>query len=77
MNLSDIFEYMSSENSDALFSLLGARASTGGLIAFWNLFNDRLPPAFHSKFTILDISQKLHKIDQVFFYKAFWVIQVN
>ncbi len=75
MNLSNIFEYMSPEKSDSLFSLISEKMSEDGLIAYWILFNDRYPNG-NSKFTFLkDISQELHRTDRIFYYKSFCVFQ--
>ena len=77
MNLSDIFEYMSDENSASLMIMLSTKMPPGGRIAFWNLYNDRLPPKDNPNILFLeDLSQKLYKEDRVFFYKAFCVIQI-
>ena len=76
MNLSDIFEYMSDENSAALMTMLITKMPPGGRIAFWNLYNDRLPPKDNPNILFLqDLSQELHKEDRVLFYKAFYIIQ--
>ena len=74
MNLSDIFEYMSDENSAALMIMLSTKMPPGGQIAFWNLYNNRLPPK--DNLFLEDLSQKLYKEDRVLFYKAFCVIQI-
>ena len=70
MNLSDVFEYLSSEDSDALFSNLSLKCFDGGRLAYWNLFNSRYPPEgncrlVHQK----SISKQLCEIDRVFFFK--------
>ncbi len=75
MNLSDIFEYMSPEDSDVLFSLLSFRTFDGGRLAYWNLFTQRYPPTDNCKLKFLEhLSWQLRKLDRVFFYD-FCVLQ--
>lgn len=68
MNLSDVFEYMSPEDSDFTFTSLCDKIIPGGYLAYWNLFTNRYPPANNSR-TLTDISHELRKIDRGFFFK--------
>lgn len=63
---------MSSTDSRDLFSLMSQKISSGGRLAYWNLYNDRFPDTDNSRLTILeDTSQELQKIDRVFFFKFY------
>ena len=81
LGLSNIFEYMSVEAAEATFALLAKSMAPGGRLAFWNLFNHRLPSRElleRGKMTHLkELSEELHQIDRVFFYSAFHVVQIN
>lgn len=68
MNLSDIFEYMSDEKAQKLFSLIGSRLNPGGKLAFWNLFVSREPA---STLMVTKNSSTLTQRDNVCFYEAF------
>lgn len=73
VNLSDVFEYMSAEHSDALFQVLADRLRRGGRIAYWNLLVERSRPA-HLADRILqhtDLAHALLKKDRAWFYGAF------
>lgn len=77
MNLSDVFEYLSPEDSDILFSLLSSRSFPGGYLAYWNLYTNRYPPVTTCRFKLMEaLSEQLRKIDRVFFYE-FCVLQHN
>jgi S-adenosylmethionine-diacylglycerol 3-amino-3-carboxypropyl transferase len=75
--LSDVFEYMSSAASDALFSRLAAVLEPGGRIAFWNLFVTRCPsrnaPRFQPRRAL---SRALWRRDRSWFYRDFHVVEV-
>ena len=78
--LSDIFEYMHEEASEAIFTLLAKSVAPGGRVAFWNLFNYRMPSKslLQGKMTYLEeLSDQLHQVDRAFFYSAFRVLRVN
>lgn len=77
MNLSDIFEYMSSEDSDILFTNICSKIVPGGYLAYWNLFRDCQNPASNCKAALqVDFSKELQKIDRVFFFK-FHVLKIS
>lgn len=70
MNLSDIFEYMSDEKAQSLFSLISSRLTPGGRIAFWNLFVPREP-----KLESLNLKTRTSDVDSVCFYESFKVAE--
>ena len=78
-NLSDILEYMSSDEAGLLLQTLGERMRVGGRIAYWNLLVDRssqqhrVPRLRH----LHDESRRLHDRDRIFFYQAFQVEEVS
>lgn len=76
MNLSDMFEYMSPQDSDILFPELCGKILPGGVLAYWNLFRDCQYPETDSKAKVQkDVSSELQTIDRVFFYK-FCVLKI-
>ena len=81
VGLSNVFEYMSEEDAEATFTLLANSISSGGRVAFWNLFNHRLPSQLllrGGKMTYLEeLSKQLHHMDRLFFYSAFRVVLIN
>ncbi|MEC7984037.1 MAG: DUF3419 family protein [Myxococcota bacterium] len=72
VNLSDLFEYLSQEESNALFTLLHKRLRPKGRIAYWNLLVPRQSEGagFHY---LKDLSENLWKRDRCFFYSRFLV----
>ena len=76
-----MFEYMSEEDADASFALLAKSVASGGRIAFWKLFNHRVPPQSliqSGKITHLhELSKQLHHMDRLFFYSDFYVMHIN
>ena len=75
VNLSDVFEYMSEEHSDALFALLADRLRGGGRIAYWNLLVERSRPAYMADLIHrhTDLAHALLKKDRAWFYGAFHI----
>lgn len=70
MNLSDIFEYISPENCDILFTRLSSRIVPGGSLAYWNFYRDCQNPENNRRATLqVNFSEELQKIDRVFFFK--------
>ena len=66
-NLSDLFEYLSEEECNALFEELALGMTVGGRIAYWNLLVPR--QSNQNDFTLLEeLSQALWKKDRCFFY---------
>lgn len=72
-NLSDIFEYMSPENTEALLRHLVACARPGARLAYWNMLAPRSRP--ESMAGILhpleDEARRLFARDKAFFYSRF------
>jgi len=77
-NLSDIFEYLDTGLSEAIYSTLLDSAKSGARFAYWNmLVPRRCPVTFFSKVRYLeDLSKILHLEDRAWFYSAFHVEEV-
>lgn len=75
LNLSDLFEYLSPDESDALFARLADATAPGGRLAYWNLLADRRPgPHLTERLRPLDaLAARLHGLDKAPFYSAFRV----
>ena len=73
--LSDVFEYLSDDESDALFGRLATTLPPGGRIAYWNLFVPRRRPSrLSERLRRLDeLSRALTRRDRAWFYSAFHV----
>ncbi len=78
-NLSDIFEYMSPENSDALLGHLAAVGRPGGRLAYWNLLAARQRPESlaHVLRPLTAEAGRLFAQDKAFFYGAFVLEEVS
>lgn len=78
-NLSDIFEYMSAENYEALLKRLIAAANPGARLAYWNMLAPRrCPPSLSSHLKSLDeLAGRLYAQDKAFFYRDFIVEEVR
>ncbi|MFK7910509.1 MAG: DUF3419 family protein [Akkermansiaceae bacterium] len=74
-NLSDIFEYMSEENTEAILKNIHQHSNPGARIAYWNMLAPRSrPEKLAAKINSLtDLSETLFKQDKAFFYSAFIV----
>jgi S-adenosylmethionine-diacylglycerol 3-amino-3-carboxypropyl transferase len=77
-NLSDIFEYMSPENTEALLRTLAEIGEPGGRLAYWNMMvprsrpeslRDRLSPQPQE-------AASLFAKDKAFFYRAFVIEEI-
>ena len=77
-NLSDIFEYMSAENTAALLARLAASSAPGGRLAYWNMLAPRRrPESLAGKLRPRDdLAAPLFAQDKAFFYSAFVVEEV-
>ena len=77
-NLSDVFEYMSESNSEAVMKKLLRISSNGCRYAYWNmLVPRRRPDSLRDKLVSLDeLGNKLFKKDKAFFYSRFVVEEV-
>lgn len=78
MNLSDLFEYLSIEETDHFLALLSENMVRGGRIAFWNHLNER-GPGSTLKLKLEEhrsLGQELFARDRTFFYSDFRVLEV-
>jgi S-adenosylmethionine-diacylglycerol 3-amino-3-carboxypropyl transferase len=77
-NLSDIFEYMSEENTAAILVSLAEASAPGGRLAYWNMLAPRRRPAsLAARLRPLDgLARELFERDKAFFYSAFIVEEV-
>lgn len=77
-NLSDMFEYLSPDNYQALLQRLVQAAAPGGRLVYWNMLAPRArPPAMADQLQPLrEVSDRLFAQDKAFFYSAFVVEQV-
>jgi S-adenosylmethionine-diacylglycerol 3-amino-3-carboxypropyl transferase len=77
-NLSDLFEYLSAEQSEELFVQLGDALRPGGHLAYWNLFVPRAPaedsPARLRSYPAT--AEELWRGDRAFFYRSFHLEEV-
>ena len=77
-NLSDIFEYMSEENTAALLATICDSANPGAMLAYWNMLAPRSGHALHG--TRLrshdDEASALFATDRAFFYSRFMIEEV-
>jgi S-adenosylmethionine-diacylglycerol 3-amino-3-carboxypropyl transferase len=77
-NLSDIFEYMTEENTAALLARLADASRKGGRLAYWNMLAPRwrpeaLAPRLRRR---PDLAEPLFAQDRAFFYSALQVEEV-
>lgn len=78
MNLSDLFEYLSIEETDHFLAVLSENMVRGGRIAFWNHLNER-GPGSTCKLKLDEhrsLGQELFTRDRTFFYSDFRVLEV-
>lgn len=77
-NLSDIFEYMSEENTNALLSRLVTASSKGARLAYWNMLAPRSRPESMADRLIPmeELATRLFAEDKAFFYSRFVVEEV-
>ena len=74
-NLSDIFEYMSEENTTKLLKSIRTHSTQGARLAYWNMLAPRSRPD-SMKDTLrplTELSNRLFEQDKAFFYSAFVV----
>lgn len=74
-NLSDIFEYMSEENTAEVLQTIHRHSSKGARLAYWNMLAPRSRPASMSADLnpLDDLAAQLFIQDKAFFYSAFVV----
>jgi S-adenosylmethionine-diacylglycerol 3-amino-3-carboxypropyl transferase len=77
-NLSDIFEYMSAENTAALLARIVPSCHPGARLAYWNMLAPRSrPESLAPRLQPLsDTAQRLFAEDKAFFYHRFVVEEV-
>lgn len=77
-NLSDIFEYMSSESFVALYNTILKQSARSARLAYWNMMVPRkLPAQFNADVNELSaLAEMLHLQDKAFFYRRFVVEEV-
>jgi S-adenosylmethionine-diacylglycerol 3-amino-3-carboxypropyl transferase len=78
-NLSDIFEYMSEENTRQLLEKLVVAGRPGGRLAYWNMLVPRSrPESLANRLRPLtELADRLHAQDKAFFYRRFVVEEVQ
>lgn len=78
-NLSDIFEYLSPETSEALLTQIAETARRGGRLAYWNMLTPRSASSSLQKKILSrpDLGTALHARDKAFFYSAFIVEDIQ
>ena len=77
-NLSDIFEYMSTENYHQLLRRLAQASWDGARLAYWNMLVPRSRPHHMADFIrpLRSLAQNLYQVDKAFFYRDFIVEEV-
>ena len=77
-NLSDIFEYMSEENSRRLLIQILEHSDPGGRLVYWNMLVPRQRPVdLASRLLSQDaLAQDLHRQDKAFFYSRLVIEEV-
>jgi S-adenosylmethionine-diacylglycerol 3-amino-3-carboxypropyl transferase len=75
--LSDVFEYVSEEHTNKLFSLIESRMSPGGRLAYWNCFVERKPDLSQVRRLkrLEELSSRISASDRLWFYGGFNVYQ--
>ena len=77
-NLSDIFEYMSEENTAALLTKIHSASNPGALLAYWNMLAPRSRPESlaHLLKPHSTEADSLFQQDRAFFYSRFVIEEV-
>ncbi|MGH7944106.1 MAG: DUF3419 family protein [Opitutaceae bacterium] len=77
-NLSDIFEYMSPENTATLLGRLADASRPGGRLAYWNMLAPRRRPESlaHRLRPCEDLARRLFEQDKAYFYSALVIEEV-
>ena len=78
-NLSDIFEYMSEANAEALLAKVARAGRPGARLAYWNMLAPRSRPESLAEqlVPLSDLAAELFAQDKAFFYSAFVVEEVR
>jgi S-adenosylmethionine-diacylglycerol 3-amino-3-carboxypropyl transferase len=77
-NLSDIFEYMSEENTVALLRKIHAASNPGAILAYWNMLAPRSRPESMANMLrpLHEEADRLFQQDRAFFYSRFILEEV-
>ncbi|MDH3511453.1 MAG: BtaA family protein [Gammaproteobacteria bacterium] len=77
-NFSDVFEYLSEEDSDRVFEQVARVGCSGGRLAYWNMLVPRhRPEKLHQSITPMpELSRRLHRAAGTFFYTGFVVEEI-
>jgi S-adenosylmethionine-diacylglycerol 3-amino-3-carboxypropyl transferase len=77
-NFSDVFEYLSEEESDRVFEQVARVGCSGGRLAYWNMLVPRHRPERlrHRIKTMPALSEQLHEAARTFFYTEFVVEEI-
>ncbi|MCP1222931.1 DUF3419 family protein [Sebaldella sp. S0638] len=77
-NLSDIFEYISSEKYKELLEKIYEFSSNGAVLAYWNMMVPRSRPEElgNKIISLSETAKNLHAIDKTFFYSGFVVERI-
>lgn len=74
-NLSDIFEYLSQDQTQHLLASLAKASNPHARLAFWNLLVTRAPDSNSQWKTNFEKSKQLSSIDRVWFYQDFFLTE--
>lgn len=75
-NLSDIFEYMSEENTGLLLQKIASASRPGARLAYWNMLAPRSAPESLGLVSLTERATALHAQDKAFFYSRFVLEEV-
>ena len=75
-NLSDLFEYLSEENSARLLTHIARVGRPGGRLAYWNMLAPRSAPSDAGLRAVAPLGPQLLQKDKAFFYSAFVVEEI-
>ncbi len=78
-NLSDLFEYLSEEQTEGFMRKLATGMRKGGRLAYWNLLVDRQRPESLAELLTpqTEEAHRLWKRDRAFFYSAFHLDEIR
>jgi S-adenosylmethionine-diacylglycerol 3-amino-3-carboxypropyl transferase len=78
-NLSDIFEYMSPDNTEKILRQITTRSNPAARLAYWNMLAPRSRPDSLSQtiHPLHDLSSQLFAADKAFFYSRFIVEEIQ
>jgi S-adenosylmethionine-diacylglycerol 3-amino-3-carboxypropyl transferase len=77
-NFSDVFEYLSEEDSDRVFEQVARVGCSGGRLAYWNMLVPRhRPEQLRHRIKLMpDLSERLRQAARTFFYTEFVVEEI-